>query len=135
MTSMVFTTNAQNLKKEKVVKEGTSTLAEKVMNKLDLKFKPIKHNRYKVKIAGHDLKLIINNSNFVLLIYLEKKASLNRINDFNAHHSWVRAYLGSSDHPALVSELSFEGGITIQRVHVFFNTYESLLKKFVKQMK
>lgn len=124
----------QQVQEKSVYTYANSTMVEKVLDAKEIEYESISFNNYKMKLNGFNVYISIDDDNLILKTYFSSKPSLNRINDFNMQYRWTRVYLDSDRDLTVAQELSFTGGITLENVNAFLNTYGAILDELVKQM-
>jgi len=131
MSTKIF---AQQVQTKEVYTFASSTMLEKILNSKSIQYSNIEFNSYKVQLNGYNVMVTIEDGDLMLKTYFKIKPSLNRINDFNSQYRWARVYLDSDGDLTVAQELSFTGGISIDSIHTFINTYGKILDEISKQM-
>lgn len=125
----------QQVQEKSVYTYANSTMIEKILDIKEIEYESIDFNTYKMELDGFNVIASIDDGDLILKTYFSNKPSLNRINDFNAQYRWARAYIDVDGGLTVAEELSFSGGITIQNISTFLNTFGEILDEFVKQMR
>lgn len=114
-----------------------STVVEDILNEKNIKYEALKHNLYRITLKDKfKVSLLIDDGDMILRTYFsDMEPSLNRVNDFNASFRWGRVYFDKDGDLTYAAELSFTGGIAEKGIHIFINTYGSLLETVVERLK
>ena len=134
MTSMTIFSFGQQVQEKTVYTYANSTMVEKILDAKEIEYESISFNNYEMKLNGFNVFISVDDGDLILKTYFSDKPSLNRINDFNMQYRWTRVYLDSDGDLSVAQELSFTGGITLENVNAFLNTYGMILDELVKQM-
>lgn len=112
-----------------------STVVEDILNEKEIEYEAVKHNLYRLTLKGYKVSLLIDEGDMILRTYFsEMEPSLNRVNDFNASFRWGRVYFDKDGDLTYAAELSFTGGIAEKGIHIFINTYGSLLETVIEKL-
>lgn len=126
---------AQELEEKSVAPYCTATLMEYILKEKEIEYKEVEINAYSMKLNGYDVMMGIDEGDLILRAYFTvKKPSFNRLNDFNTKYRWGRVYVDGDGDLVYAAELSFTGGIGIEGIYTFINTYATLLDKLSEHM-
>ncbi len=86
------------------------------------------------KIDGYRTWMFIQNDGESLQFYTtftSKQATLQKLNDFNAEHKYMRTFFNKKGNPCLEADLDLAGGVTTDRVLDYLKTCKWLLSKWL----
>lgn len=90
-----------------------------------------------MKIEGLKVAFFVADDNSSLQAYAafkSEKATLERVNEWNADKRYSRAYLDSEGDPVIELDLDLAGGVSKERLADFIQTVRISIPAFAKQM-
>lgn len=125
----------QDLEEKEVAPYCTATLMEDILKDKEIEYEEVEINTYSMKLNGYDVMMGIDEGDLLLRAYFTvDKPSFNRLNDFNTKYRWGRVYVDGDGDLVYAAELSFTGGIGLEGIYTFINTYAALLDKLSEHM-
>lgn len=93
-----------------------------------------KANAVRFKLSGFTAFLLTKGPDIQLYAWFNDKVSVQKINDWNKKQRFCRAYLDKDGDAVLESDLDLEGGVTLENIKAFIDTYRNLLPLFARHL-
>lgn len=86
------------------------------------------------KVDGYRTWMFVQNEGSSLQFYTtftSNQATLQKLNDFNADHKYMRTFFNKKGNPCLEADLDLAGGVTRDRILDYLKTCKWLLNKWL----
>ncbi len=106
---------------------ASPSMVERLLDAEEIKYKSLELNQYSIELNEYKVFLSIDDGDIILTAFFNGEYTLNRVNEFNLKYRWAKLYLDSDGDLTIQQDLSFTGGITLENIHSFLQTYGVLL--------
>ena len=127
-------TAAVRAEQGEIIKELSVTNTERIFEALKVEYKELKPGVYSFNLGGYKTLLFNKGKNLQFYASFKKKATMGRINDWNASKRYTRAYLDKEGDPVLEADLDLEGGVSYGALAEFFKTWVASVKLFTEHI-
>lgn len=86
------------------------------------------------KLGGFNVFLFTKGVDIQLYAWFSDKVGVAKLNDWNRTQRFCRAYVDKDGDSVLESDLDLEGGVTLENVKAFIDSYRSLLPVFARHL-
>ena len=133
-TALLLSVPALQAEQGEIIKELSVTNTERILEAMKVEYTEVSAGTYRFNLGGFKTLLFNKGKNLQFYASFKKKATLGRVNDWNAGKRYTRAYIDKDGDPVLEADLDLEGGVSYGAVAEFFKTWVTSVKLFAQHI-